>query len=71
MSTTAGQRYNQPTSSPTAKVTAFTTASAITAILIWTLGQFAGIDVPDGVREAMVILIGLVVAYFTKEKPQL
>lgn len=53
------------TNRPIQKVSAGAVAGALVAILAWGLRRFAGVDVPDEVTSAAVVLISFAAAYLT------
>ena len=54
-----------PSASPVNKVTASAAAGAVTAIVIWLLGAYAGIQIPDTVQSALIVLVTLAIGWLT------
>jgi hypothetical protein len=52
---------------PSTKISAATIAGAIGSILVWLLHDYAGVNMPDGVAAAVVLLISVLIAYFVPE----
>jgi len=52
---------------PTTKVGAGALAGAVTAILIWVVGEAASLDVPGAVGAAITTVLTFVASYFVKE----
>ena len=59
----------QATAKPTRKVGAAGIAGAIAAIIVWIVGEFAGIDVPTGVEAALATVVAFVAGYFVEDEP--
>lgn len=49
---------------PLNKVSIGAGAGALSAILAWSLQQFAGVEMPAGIEAASAVLIATAVAYF-------
>lgn len=55
-----------PTLAPKPKVAAAGAAGAATVLIVFIAGQF-GLDIPDGVGEAITALIAFLAGYFKRE----
>ena len=60
-------QYNQPTSSPTAKVAAGGIAGSITVVLLYLVRAIFNVDVPGEVAAAMTAIISFAASYLVKE----
>jgi len=58
---------DQPTATPTRKVTAQAVSGVASVLLIYVLG-LVGVDLPADVAAAIVVVLSFVASYMTKEK---
>lgn len=59
--------YNQPTASPTTKVTAAGVGGALSIVLVWIAGEF-GISMPEEVASAFTTIIAFLSGYFVRDR---
>lgn len=53
---------------PSTKVTAATLAAAISSVLVWLLKSYGGVEVPDAVQGAIVVILTLATGYLVPEQ---
>lgn len=58
------KKYRVSSPAPILKVTSGALSGALVIVLAWLLKQYAGVDLPDEVQSALVVLISALVAYF-------
>lgn len=58
---------NQPTATPTRKVTAAGLAGAVTTVAVWAIGAFTGVTVPADVAVAATTILTVGTAYVVKD----
>lgn len=44
-------------------------AGAIASIIVWSAKQFGGIDIPDNIRDAIIVLATALGGHFTTDAP--
>lgn len=49
------------------KVASGGVAASFVAIVTWALEQYAGVQLPPGVQEALIVIIGWLAAFMTPE----
>lgn len=59
---------DQPTATPTRKVTAATLGAAAATLVVYALTAFAGADVPPGVEGALATLLAMAAGYVVRER---
>ena len=52
---------------PSTKVTTFTLAAAVAAIVAWAVETWAHVHIPDGIQMALAIVVGAILAYWVPE----
>lgn len=58
---------DQPSATPTRKVTAAGLAGAVTTVAVWALGAFTGVVVPAEVAVAATTILTVGTAYIVKD----
>ena len=64
------QLTDQPTAAPTNKVAAAGIAGVVTVLVVYLLGAFFNIQLPDEVSAALTVLVTFVAAYFKRNEVQ-
>ncbi len=54
-----------PVALPVNKVATSTIAGAVTAITVWLLNSYGGIQIPDGVENALIVLVTFAIGWLT------
>lgn len=44
-------------------------AGALASIIVWTAKQFGGVEIPDAIRDAIIVLLTAAGAHFTTDTP--
>lgn len=52
-----------------ASTTVALASGALATILVWTLKQWGGVDVPDQVRDAFIVIATALGSHFTSDSP--
>ncbi len=59
---------NQPSATPTTKISAAAAAGAITAVVVWIIGETTSVEVPPAVVAAITVLVTVLAGYMIPEK---
>lgn len=59
---------NQPTLTPTRKVGAAGLGGALATAVVWALGAFAGVDVPDEVAAGLASVVAFATGWWITER---
>lgn len=60
--------YNQPSNTPTPKVTAMGIGGSATVVLVFLLKSVFNLEIPAEVAAALTTLIGVMSGYMTRDK---
>lgn len=66
--TTTITLVDQPTATPSRKVTAMGLGGAVAAVISWVLQVTFSLDVPPGVESAFATIVGFATGYLVRER---